>query len=61
MLANSLIHKINPEAITIAEDFSDIPGQCRPIEEGRFGFDYKMNMKICDKWKHFLMDLKDEE
>ena len=61
MLANSLIHKINPEALTIAEDFSGMPGLCRPIEEGGIGFDYKLNMKICDKWKHFLMNLKDEE
>ena len=61
MLANSLIHKINPEALTIAEDFSGMPGLCRPIEEGGYGFDYKLNMKICDKWKHFLMNLKDEE
>ena len=61
MLANSLIHKINSEALTIAEDFSGMPGLCRPIEEGGYGFDYKLNMKICDKWKHFLMNLKDEE
>jgi len=61
MLANSLIHKINPNAITIAEDFSGTPGLCRPIEEGGYGFDYKLNMKICDKWKHLLMNLKDEE
>ena len=61
MLANTLIHKLNPEAITIAEDFSRIPGLCRPVEEGGFGFDYKMNMQICDKWKHCLMDLKDED
>ena len=61
MLANSLIHKLNPEAITIAEDFSGTPGLCRPVNEGGFGFDYKLNMKICDKWKQYLMDLKDED
>ena len=61
MLANTLIHKINPEAITIAEDFSGIPGLSRPVEEGGFGFDYNVNMKMCDKWKEFLMNLKDEE
>ena len=60
MLANVLIHIVNPEAVTIAEDFSGMPGLCRPVEEGGFGFDYKLNMKICDKWKHCLMDLKDE-
>ena len=61
MLANNLIHKINPEAITIAEDFSGIPGLSRPVEEGGFGFDYNVNMKMCDKWKEFLMNTKDEE
>ena len=60
MLANNLIHKINPEAITIAEEFSGMPGISIPIEEGGFGFDYTMNMKICDKWKHFLINIKDE-
>jgi 1,4-alpha-glucan branching enzyme len=60
MLANTLIHKLNPEAITIAEDFSGTPGLCRPIEEGGYGFDFKMNMKICDKWKNILMESKDE-
>ena len=61
MLANTLIHKLNPEAITIAEDFSGMPGLSRPVEEGGFGFDYNVNMKMCDKWKEFLMNLKDEE
>ena len=61
MLANSLIHKLNPEAITIAEDFSGTPGLCRPVEEGGLGFDYKLNMKICDKWKQYLLYKKDEE
>ena len=61
MLANILIHKLNPEALTIAEDFSGMPGLCRPVNEGGYGFDYKMHMKICDKWKNFLMDIKDEE
>ena len=60
MLANTLIHKLNPEAITIAEDFSGTPGLCLPIEEGGYGFDYRMNMKLCDKWKNILIELKDE-
>jgi len=62
MLANKIIHDLNPEAITIAEDFSGTPGLCRPIDEGGYGFDYKMNMKICDKWKNILMmNIKDED
>ena len=61
MLANTLIHKINPKAITIAEEFSGYPGISLPVEDGGFGFDYTMNMKICDKFKHFLINVKDED
>ena len=34
MLANYLIHLINPEAITIAEDVSGMPGLGLPITAG---------------------------
>ena len=61
MLANMLIHTLNPDAITIAEDVSGMPGLCRPIEEGGFGFDYRLNMSICDKWITYLKDYKDED
>ena len=60
MLANYLIHKINPEAITIAEDVSGMPGLGRPIEEGGFGFDYRLNMSVSDKWIQLLKECKDE-
>ena len=61
MLANYLIHKINPESITIAEDFSGIPGLSSPINEGGFGFDYRLNMKIDKKWVELIQDYKDED
>ena len=32
MLANELIHGINPKAMTIAEDVSCFPGMCLPLE-----------------------------
>lgn len=60
MLANHLIKTINPQAITIAEDVSGMPGLCRPIEEGGFGFDYRLNMSVPDKWIELLKDQKDE-
>ena len=60
MLANKLIHEIYPEAITIAEDVSGMPGLCRPVEEGGFGFDYRLNMSICDKWIQLLKEYSDE-
>ena len=60
MLANYIIHKINPEAITIAEDFSEIPGLCFSIKDGGFGFDYRINNKVNKKWIDLLQNYKDE-
>ena len=60
MLANKLLHQINPEAITIAEDVSGMPGICRPVEDGGFGFDYRLNMSVCDKWIQLLKEYSDE-
>ena len=60
MLANKLIHEINPDAITIAEDVSGMPGLCRPVEEGGLGFDYRLNMSVCDKLIQLLKEYSDE-
>ena len=49
-LANELIKELNPNAITIAEDMSGMPGMCIPIEEGGIGFDYRLSMGIADMW-----------
>ena len=48
LLANDLIHEINPDAITIAEDVSGMPALCRKISEGGIGFDYRLSMYIPD-------------
>ena len=53
MLANYLIHLINPEAITIAEDVSGMPGLGLPITAGGFGFDYRLNMGVSDKCSNY--------
>ena len=60
-LANELIHSINPNAITIAEDMSGMPGMCLPIEDGGIGFDYRLAMGIPDMWIRTLKEQKDEE
>ena len=60
-LANALIHKIKPHAITIAEDVSGMPGLCRPTKEGGIGFDYRLAMAIPDYWIRVLKEQKDEE
>ena len=60
-LANTLIHTLNPHAISIAEDMSGMPGIARPIEEGGIGFDFRMAMGVPDYWIKTLKHKQDEE
>ncbi len=60
-LANELIHKINPKAITIAEDMSGMPGMCLPIKDGGIGFDFRLSMGVPDLWIKFLKEYKDDD
>ena len=60
-LANRVIHQVDPEAITIAEDMSGMPGVASPIEDGGMGFDYRMNMGTQDYWIKLLKEKRDEE
>lgn len=60
-LANALIHQIKPDAVTIAEDVSGMPGLTRPTEEGGLGFDYRLAMGIPDAWIRLLKHKKDED
>ena len=60
-LANRVIHEVDPEAITIAEDMSGMPGVASPIEDGGMGFDYRMNMGTPDYWIKLLKEKRDEE
>ena len=59
-LANELIREVNPNAITIAEDMSAMPGMCLPIEEGGIGFDYRLAMGSPDLWIKLIKEQKDE-
>ena len=59
--ANDLIHKINPNAITIAEEVSGFPGLAAPTEEGGIGFDYRLNMSAPNLWIKHIEKLKDED
>lgn len=60
-LANRVIHQVDPEAITIAEDMSGMPGVATSIEDGGMGFDYRMNMGTPDYWIKLLKEKRDEE
>ena len=60
-LANELIHEKNPNAITIAEDMSGMPGMCLPVKWGGIGFDYRLAMGIPDYWAKTVVDDRDEK
>jgi 1,4-alpha-glucan branching enzyme len=59
-LANNLIHTLKPDAITIAEDMSGMPGMARPIDEGGLGFDYRLAMGVPDFWIKTLKEQSDD-
>ncbi len=61
VLANDLIHGIHPEAITIAEDMSGLPGIAMPYRQGGTGFDYRLAMGIPDFWIKTIKEQRDEE
>lgn len=60
-LANKLIHEINPNAISIAEEMSGMPGLAAKISDGGIGFDYRMAMGIPDFWIKYIKEVKDED
>ena len=60
-LANILIHKVNPNAISIAEEMSGMPGLAMKFSQGGIGFDYRMAMGIPDYWIKLLKEKKDED
>ncbi|MBN7815746.1 alpha-amylase family glycosyl hydrolase [Algoriphagus pacificus] len=60
-LANSLIHQLQPNSLSIAEDVSGMPGLSRKIEDGGIGFDFRMAMGVPDYWIKTLKHKQDEE
>jgi 1,4-alpha-glucan branching enzyme len=60
MMANHLIHKIKPGAITIAEEMSGYPGTGAPPEDGGLGFNFRLSMGVPDFWIKLIKELPDE-
>ena len=60
-IANKLIHEVNPNAITIAEEVSGMPGLAAKYEDGGYGFDYRLAMNIPDYWIKIIKEKKDED
>lgn len=59
-LAAMLVKEINPDAITIAEDMSGMPGLAAPFAAGGLGFDFRMAMGVADHWIKWLKEKDDE-
>ena len=60
-LANELIHAVNKNAITIAEEVSGMPGLALPMKDGGYGFNYRLAMNIPDYWIKIIKEQRDED
>jgi 1,4-alpha-glucan branching enzyme len=60
-LANKLIHQIKPNALSVAEDMSGLPGLGAPLDDGGLGFDYRMSMGVPDYWIKMIKEKQDED
>ncbi len=60
-LAATLVQQVRPGAFAVAEDMSGMPGLCRPVDEGGFGFTHRLAMGLPDYWIKLLKEKKDEE
>ena len=60
-LANKVIHTVHPDAVTVAEDVSGMPGLAVPIEKGGYGFDYRLSMGVPDYWIKLVKEIRDEK
>lgn len=60
-LANEVIHAVRPDAMTVAEDVSGMPGLAAPVCDGGAGFDYRMAMGVPECWFKLIRDVRDED
>ena len=60
-MANRVIHELRPDAITIAEDVSGMPGGAAPQSDFGMGFDYRMAMGVPECWFKLARDVRDED
>jgi len=60
-LANRVIHETHPDAITVAEDVSGMPGCAAPLKDCGIGFDYRMAMGVPECWFRLVRDERDDD
>jgi 1,4-alpha-glucan branching enzyme len=59
-LANRVVHSLRPDAVTVAEDVSGMPGLAMSEKDGGLGFDYRFAMGIPDYWIKIIKEIPDE-
>jgi 1,4-alpha-glucan branching enzyme len=60
-LANKVIHSVRPDALTIAEDVSGMPGLAASSADGGYDFDYRLAMGTPDYWIKLIKETPDEK
>jgi 1,4-alpha-glucan branching enzyme len=60
-LANQVIHSVKPDALTVAEDMSGMPGLAAAVADGGIGFNYRLSMGTPDLWIKYIKELPDEK
>ena len=60
-LANRLIHEVRPDALSIAEDVSGMPGLSSAVEDMGAGFNCRMAMGVPECWFRLVRDVRDED
>lgn len=61
ILANQLIREVNPDALSIAEDMSGMPGLAVPVADGGLGFDMRLSMGVPDYWIKLIKERGDDQ
>jgi 1,4-alpha-glucan branching enzyme len=59
-LTNKLIKLVNPGAITVAEEMSGMPGLAATLDQGGYGFDFRLAMGVPDYWIKIIKEVPDE-
>ncbi len=59
-LANKMIHKFKPSALTVAEEMSGMPGLAAETEKMGYGFDFRLSMGVPDFWIKLVKETPDE-
>jgi 1,4-alpha-glucan branching enzyme len=59
-MANKLIHEYSPDALSVAEEMSGMPGLAADTNKGGYGFDYRLSMGVPDFWIKLVKETFDE-